>query len=348
MNIWIALITAILMLAGNAFFVGAEFGLISARRTKIELQAAKGSLSAKITLNAMENVALMLAGAQLGVTVCSLIFGAVAEPFVEHLLEQPFLNLGITDVMVTPVALTVTLLVMTYLHVVIGEMVPKNLALTAPSKIALILIPPLVVLVNIFKPILNALNSITGSILKLAGFRPRHEMTSSFSRDEVAGFVKESLREGLLSSKEEQLLSCSLNFDDATIKSVIIPMNSVVVTSQNPTAAEIEKLTTETGFSRFPVIGKYNQIRGYIHLKDILRMSDNEYNKPIPSSLVRPMASVKISSTLRDALAVMQQTGAHLAKVTEGKSVIGVIALEDVIEELVGEIRDDTRKHNVK
>ncbi len=347
MNIWVALITAILTLAGNAFFVGAEFGLISARRTQIELEAVKGSLSAKITLGAMENVALMLAGAQFGVTICSLIFGAVSEPFVTHLLQQPFHNLGLSEVLVVPIALLITLIMMTYLHVVIGEMVPKNLALTAPSKIALILIPPLVVLVNIFKPIIIALNTITGVILKLTGFKPKHEITSSFNRDEVAGFVKESLREGLLSSKEEQLLSCSLNFDDATIKSVIIPMNSVVATTQNPTAAEIEKLTTETGFSRFPVIGKYNQIRGYIHLKDILRLPEAEYNKHLPSSLFRPMASVKISSTLRNALAVMQQTGAHLAKVTDNKSVIGVIALEDVIEELIGEIRDDTRKHSI-
>ncbi len=345
MNIWLALAIALFMLAGNAFFVGAEFGLISARRSKIELEAAKGSISAKIALSAMEQVSLMLAGAQLGVTICSLIFGAVSEPLMAHLLEKPIYNLGLSEALVIPMALFITLMAMSYLHVVIGEMVPKNLALAAPVKVALFLIPPLVVFVNIFKPIIIALNSITMSLLKSAGFQPKQELASSFSRDEVAGFIKESLHEGLLSLKEGQLLSGSLRFDDAAISSVIIPLSTVVFTSHQPTPNEIEKLTSTTGFSRFPVIGKYGQIRGYIHLKDILRIPDHEYDKPLSANLFRPLSNVKNTSTLKDALAAMQSSGSHLSKVTDDKGeVIGIIALEDVLEELVGEIRDDTRK----
>lgn len=333
------------MLVGNAFFVGAEFGLISARRSTIELEATKGSLAARITLGAMENVSLMLAGAQLGVTICSLIFGAVSEPLVADLLEKLFNSFGFSEVLVVPISLIITLITMTYIHVVIGEMVPKNLALTAPSKVAILFIPPLVVLVGLFKPVIIALNNITIMILKLLGFQPKHEIASSFSRDEVAGFIKESLREGLLSSKEEQLLSGTLNFDEATIGSVIIPLTKVIFTSTKPTAAEIESLTIKTGFSRFPILGSHNQIRGYIHLKDILRLPDAEYNRPISSNLFRPLISVKTTVTLRDALAIMQQSGSHLAKVVNHSGVIiGIIALEDVLEELVGEIRDDTRK----
>ena len=345
MNIWLSLTIAILTLAGNAFFVGAEFGLISARRSKIELEAAKGSLAAKITMGAMEQVSLMLAGAQLGVTICSLIFGAISEPLFAHVLGQLFQIFGFSEILVGPIALLLTLIIMTSLHVVIGEMVPKNLALTAPAKVALFLIPPLVVFVNLFKPIIIAFNSITISILKFLGFKPKQEIASSFNRDEVAGFVKESLKEGLLSSKEGQLLSSSLNFDDATINSVIIPLDKVVFTSAQPTPAEIEKLTIKTGFSRFPVIGKYNQIRGYVHLKDILRIPYDEYDKPLLAYLIRPLGSVKSAATLKEALAVMQRSGAHLAKVIDKDNlVIGVVALEDVLEELVGEIRDDTRK----
>ena len=345
MNIWVAIATALFMLAGNAFFVGAEFGLISARRSRIELEATKGSLAAKITLGAMEQVSLMLAGAQLGVTICSLIFGAVSEPLVARLLELSFHNLGLSEVLIIPVSLLVTMTLMAYLHIVIGEMVPKNLALTAPAKVALFLIPPLVIVVSVFRPVMIALNAVTAAILKSIGFQPKHEIASSFSRDEVAGFIKESVREGLLSSKEEQLLSGTLNFDDAIIDKVIIPLNKIVSTSCNPTPSEIEKLSSETGFSRFPILGKYNQIRGYVHLKDVLRIPNEEYNKPLPVNLFRPLSSVKSTSTLKNALAVMQQSGAHLAKVSnhEGK-VIGMVALEDVLEELVGEIRDDTRK----
>ena len=156
MNIWLSLTIAILTLAGNAFFVGAEFGLISARRSKIELEAAKGSLAAKITMGAMEQVSLMLAGAQLGVTICSLIFGAISEPLFAHVLGQLFQIFGFSEILVGPIALLLTLIIMTSLHVVIGEMVPKNLALTAPAKVALFLIPPLVVFVNLFKPIIIA------------------------------------------------------------------------------------------------------------------------------------------------------------------------------------------------
>jgi len=254
MNIWVAIATALFMLAGNAFFVGAEFGLISARRSRIELEATKGSLAAKITLGAMEQVSLMLAGAQLGVTICSLIFGAVSEPLVARLLELSFHNLGLSEVLIIPVSLLVTMTLMAYLHIVIGEMVPKNLALTAPAKVALFLIPPLVIVVSVFRPVIIALNAVTAAILKSIGFQPKHEIASSFSRDEVAGFIKESVREGLLSSKEEQLLSGTLNFDDAIIDKVIIPLNKIVSTSCNPTPSEIEKLSSETGFSRFPIL----------------------------------------------------------------------------------------------
>jgi CBS domain containing-hemolysin-like protein len=345
MSIWTALAIATLTLAGNAFFVGAEFGLISVRRSKIEIEAAKGSLPAKITLSAMEQVSLMLAGAQLGVTICSLIFGAVSEPLTAHLLEQIISGLGLSEALVVPAAIFITLMLMSYLHVVIGEMVPKNLALAAPVKVALFLIPPLVLFVNTFKPIIILLNSITIGILKSLGFQPKQEMTSSFSRDEVAGFIKESLRDGLLSLKEEQLLSGSLNFDDVMITSVIIPLNMVIFASSRPTPTEIEKLISTTGFSRYPILGKHGQIKEYIHAKDILRISDANYDEPLAVNLLRPLTSVKSTSTLKNALAVMQHSGSHLSKVTNvDNEVIGIIALEDVLEELVGEIRDDTRK----
>ena len=138
------LLLAVSMLVGNAFFVGAEFGLVSSRRSNIELEALNGSRAAKITLGAMERVSLMLAGAQLGVTVCSLIFGAVAEPLVAHHLEQPFHTLGLSEGLLHPISFVIALILMTYLHVVLGEMVPKNLALAGPTKAALWLTPPLV------------------------------------------------------------------------------------------------------------------------------------------------------------------------------------------------------------
>jgi CBS domain containing-hemolysin-like protein len=345
MSIWITLIIALLMLAGNAFFVGAEFSLISVRRSSIETLALKGSLAAKITLKAMEKVAVMIAGAQLGVTVCSLIFGAIGEPLIEQLLEQPFHSLGLSSGLITPLSLLFTITIMVYLHVVIGEMIPKNLALTAPAKMALYLIPPLVLFVRIFKPVIWAIDAISRGILHLIGVRPKQEIASSFNRDEVAGIIKESLSEGLLSTKEEQLLSGSLCLDNTTIDSVIIPLDKVIFASSKPTPAEIETLTSTTGFSRFPLLGKKGQPKGYVHLKDILRLPSSDYNRPLPSKLFRPLVNIKAGATLREAMLIMQKSGSHLAKVVDNNgSYSGIIALEDVIEKLIGEIRDDTWK----
>ncbi len=344
MSVDMAVILALAMLVGNAFFVGAEFGLVSARRSTIELLALKGSLPAKITLQAMEQVSLMLAGAQLGVTVCSLIFGATSEPLVAGLLVAPLTDFGLDAAWIHPISLVVALIMMVYVHVVIGEMVPKNLALSAPAKVALVLIPPLVLFVRVFRPLIVAVNGIAAFSLKLFGVQPKQELTSSFGRDEVAGFIKESLRDGLLSTKEEQLLSGSLQFDQSTIESIIIRPEKVVSASSQASANDIEALAAKTGYSRFPIIGKDGDYRGYIHIKDILRVKPDKYTQPLSSALIRPLVSVQTSATLRQALGMMQQSGAHLAKVVDvGNKMIGIIAFEDVLEELIGEIRDDSR-----
>ena len=338
------LMLALAMLVGNAFFVGAEFALVSARRSNIELRALDGSRLARISLAAMEQVSLMLAGAQLGVTLCSLIFGAVSEPLVAHALEGPFHSLGMPEYLIHPVSFVVALILMVYLHVVIGEMVPKNLSLASSTKATLVLVPPLWYLVRAAKPLVVSLNAIANGCIRLLGIRPRQEIRSSFSRDEVAGFVKESHREGLLSEEEEQLLSGALNFEERIIGHVILPLDKVILTSVRPTAAEVEQLAAKTGYSRFPVPDRKGKLRGYVHLKDILYIEDKALDEPLPARLIRPLGTVRRRTSLRDALAVMQRTGSHIAQVVVGKKIIGVVMLEDVLEELVGTIRDETRR----
>ena len=338
-----SLVTGIVMLLGNAFFVGAEFGLVSARRSTIELAALEGSRRAQLTLQAMEQVSMMLVGAQLGITLCSLIFGAVSEPMVAHALEGPFHSLGLPAFLIEPTAVLIALILMVYLHVVIGEMVPKNLALAAPAGVALWLTPPLLFIVKMTRPFIVALNAIANACLRLFGVHPRQEVASSFTRDEVAGFIKESHQKGLLSLREQQLLSGALQLDVGNIRSVLIPLDKVIFASDKPTPEEIEELTQKTGFSRFPVRGGKDEPQGYIHLKDVLQIPEDKQATPLPSKLIRPITSIKDTATLRDALSVMQQSGAHIARVAtlEGE-IIGIVALEDVLEKLVGEIRDDS------
>lgn len=344
MSVEVGILIAVAVLVGNAFFVGAEFAIVSARRSSIELKALGGSRLAKITLSAMEQVSLMLAGAQLGITLCSLIFGAVGEPLVAHALEKPFHDLGLPEVMIHPVSFIIALTAMVYLHVVIGEMVPKNLSLATSTKAALILAPPLYFLVKLTRPVVVGLNTVANACVRLLGFKPRQEIRSSFSRDEVAGFVKESHREGLLSKEEAELLSGTLDLEDRTIRHIILPLEKIMLTSTRPTPAEIEQLCTETGYSRFPVPNKQGKLQGYVHLKDMLYIPGNNYNDPIPQKFIRPLGHVKVRSSLRSALATMQRTGAHISQVMEDGRVVGVVMLEDVLEELVGPIRDDTQK----
>jgi CBS domain containing-hemolysin-like protein len=347
MSVEIGLLIALLMLLGNAFFVGAEFGLISARRSNIELEALNGSRSAKLTLAAMEQVSLMLAGAQLGVTVCSLILGAVSEPIIAHLLEGPFHAAGLTEELLHPVSLIVALAITVYLHVVIGEMVPKNLALAAPTRTALLLTPPLLLFVKLTRPVVAALNAVANSCLKLVGITAKDEISSSFSRDEVAGFVKESHREGLLSRDEEQLLSGALSFGERTIRSVLLPLEEIVSVGSEVTTAEVEALSSKTGFSRFPVKSGQGKLTGYFHLKDMLGIEDDDRHASVPRKYIRPLVTLQSDTSLREALVSMQRSGAHLARVAAADQqnvVVGIVALEDVLEELVGVIRDDAHK----
>lgn len=346
MSIETGLFIALLVLIGNAFFVGAEFALVSVRRSTVELKALEGSRQARITLSAMENVSLMLAGAQLGITLCSLIFGAVGEPIVAHALEGPFHTLGVPEAAVHPISFLIALAVMVYLHVVIGEMVPKNLSLSTSLKASLILVPPLYYIVRILSPAITLLNTIANTFIRLLGVKPRDEVRSSFNRDEVAGFVKESHREGLLSKEEERLLSGALDLEERTIRHIVLPLEKTVVTPVNPTPDDIEKLCAKTGFSRFPVPNEKGELRGYVHLKDLLKLKPEMADQRLPKRVIRPLSKLREDVSLRDALAVMRQSGAHIAEVKMGTKtgVSGIVMLEDVLEELVGPIHDNTRR----
>ena len=346
MSLELGLTIGVLMLLGNAFFVGAEFGLVSVRRSKVELEALNGSRAARYTLLAMENVSLMLAGAQLGVTACSLVLGAVAEPVIAHMLEPIFHDLGMSEALIHPISLVIALAITVYLHVVVGEMVPKNLALASPTKTALLLTPPLLLIVRLCKPLVVLLNIVANGCLRLAGIKPRQEIASSFNRDEVAGFVKESHREGLLSRDEEHIISRALRLDERTIRGVLLPYEGVVEVTRAVTPAEIEQLSVKTGFSRFPMRDEKDKLIGYVHLKDIIEIDDAQYRDVLPTRYIWPLVSLKSTDSLRDALVTMQHSGTHIAQVKHAKTgkVIGIVMLEDVLEELVGAIKDESHE----
>lgn len=335
-----AIALSVVLLGANAFFVGAEFALISARRSVIEPRALDGSRAARSALTAMEQVSLMLAGAQLGITVCSLGLGYLGEPAIAHTLEGPFDALGVPASLTHPVAFLIALGLIGFLHVVLGEMVPKNLALAGPERAALLLAPPMLLAVRALRPAIAALNWVANRSLHLLGVEAKDEVTSAFTREEVAGLVAESRREGLLDQHEGELLTGALTFGERSAGAVLLPLAALETVPPDVTPAALEELAARTGFSRFPV-ARHGTLGGYLHIKDTLEFEDARRHRPIDPRWIRPLANVQRTDRLQVALTTMQAAGAHLAAVIDGDTVVGVVALEDVLEELVGEIRDE-------
>ncbi len=343
------ILLALAFVFGNGFFVGAEFALISARRTQIEPLAQEGSHRAKATIAAMENIGLMIAGAQLGVTICSLALGALGEPAVAELLHGPLETAGVPEGAVHLISFLIAMSAVVFLHVVLGEMVPKNIALAGPERSAMILGPMLAGLVRVFRPAIVALNMTASVLLRLLRVEQRSEVASAFTREEVAGFMEESHREGLLDEEEHELLSGALSFEGDFVTSVLLPFDRLVVVSEESTGADVEERCVQTGYSRFPVVSQSGTVLGYLHLKDVLESDPDKRLRTIASKWIRPMASVSPTDTLRSVLRTMQARGSHMARVVETDgSVIGVVALEDVLEQLVGEVRDATQASSVR
>ena len=336
-----ALWLGLLLLLGNAFFVGAEFALVSARRTQIEPRAQAGSRMARTTLRAMENVSVVMAGAQLGITVCSLGLGAVAEPALAHLIEPVAHAVHLPDAWLHPVAFAIALVIVVYLHVVLGEMVPKNLALAGPERAALAFGPPMMVVVTALKPVVWVLNTIANAVLRLLRIEPRDEVSSSFTREQVEAMVVESRHEGMLEQGEYERLAGALGFTSRTVMDVLLPLDQLETVERGARASDVEVICANTGYSRFPVVGDDGELVGYLHIKDVLQADPHGRARIVEDKWVRPFAGVRHTDTLVNALQTLQAQGAHMARVVdESSNVLGVVTLEDVIEELVGEIRD--------
>lgn len=339
--LWISLF----LLFANAFFVGAEFAAMAARRSSLEPLAAAGSQRAAICLQALEQMGSMLATAQLGITVCSVGLGALAEAALHEILHPYAALLPIAPIWVDAVSLAGALLVVVYLHVVVGEMIPKNLAIAGPDRWALVLVPPLLIVSRVLRPVVRVMEWVAkGLVRHLFRIEPKDEIASAFTPDEVAHIVAESHREGLLEEERQGLVRSALEFSDKLAADVAVPLARLVPVQRSVTPAEVERLVAKTGFSRYPMV-EGDQIVGYVHLKDVLYADDARHAQPVQRKRIRQLATVRAADEVEDVLATMQRTGSHLARVVDDAGVVtGVVFLEDVIEELVGEVNDATRR----
>jgi CBS domain containing-hemolysin-like protein len=332
------------LLAGNAFFVGAEFSVISARRSQIEPAAERGRRSAKTALWAMEHATLMLATTQLGITVCSLLILNVSEPAIHELLHAPLALTGLSEDGIDVTAFVITLVIVSFLHVVLGEMVPKNLSFSFPDRAVVLLAPPLVFVGRIFGPITHALNWAANGVVRLTGVTPRDEAVSTFTLEEVETIVQQSTREGLLEDSTGAL-SNAFEFSAKTAREVTVPLDRIERLPASATPADVERAVAKHGFSRYVIEDGRGVPVGYVHLKDVLDFEGEAFDVPIPASSIRPLVDVDADAEIESVLAVLRRSGTHLARTSDGSGrAIGVLFLEDILEELVGEVHDATRR----
>lgn len=345
MSDWWGIAWLIILLVINAFFVGAEFAVISARRSQIEPRAEAGSRAAKTTLYAMEHATLMLATSQLGITICSLLILNVSEPAIHHLIEVPLELTGWHEDVIGGIAFGVALVIVSFLHVVLGEMVPKNLSFSLPDRMALLLAPPLVAFASLFRPVIFALNATANGVVRLFGVQPKDEATSTYTFDEVANIVAHSTREGVLTDNTGAL-TAAFEFSEKKAKDIAVGMAKLVSLSEAATPAEVERAVAQHGFSRYVLVGDDGEPSGYLHLKDVIDLEDaGEFHEPVPPKRIRQLITIFRETDLEDALAAMRRSGVHLARVfDEDGATTGVLFLEDIIEELVGEVQDATRR----
>jgi len=339
----------ILLLAANAFFVAAEFALISARRDRLEALAEQGKRSAITVIRAGENLSLMLAGAQLGITICSILLGRVGEPAVAHLLEKPFDLFGVPDAVLHTVSFVVAITVVVVLHVLLGEMVPKNIAIAGPESAAMLLVPPYLIYVRLVKPFIAFYDWCAKLTLRAFGVEAKDELENTVSTIELSEMIAESLLEGLLDPEEHTRLSRALQIRNRVVKDVAVPVGEIhavpaAADGTVPTVAAIQQALAETGYSRFPVVDAVGRFTGYVHIKDVLPLVDDP-DAVVDPSMVRPLPYVDETVSLPDALSRLRRTNSHLALVTAGEGrVTAMVALEDLVEDLVGTVRDGTHR----
>jgi CBS domain containing-hemolysin-like protein len=341
---WWGLAWLVVLLAGNAFFVAAEFAVVSARRAQIEPRAEAGSKPAKTALFAMEHATLMLATSQFGITVCSLLILLVSEPALHHLLEVPLGALGLDPAWVSGIAFGLALVTVTFLHVVFGEMVPKNISFSLPDRAVLVLAPPLVLVSKLLSPIIRFLNAIANGALRAVGVEPKAEATSAYTLDQVATIVAQSTREGMLHD-HSGALHAAFEFTTKKVADVQIGLSEIVTLPDDVSPNDIQHAVSQHGFSRYVLVDDHGAPTGYVHIKDVLDVPQEQCEYPVSPRKIRRMISLSETAELEDALAMLRRTRSHLARVHDGSgTVAGVLFLEDVIEELVGEVRDATRR----
>ncbi|MGX1882178.1 hemolysin family protein [Streptomyces sp. NPDC055287] len=336
------LAAAFLLILANGFFVAAEFGLVTVEKQDAERAAADGDRRARTVVAALRELSFQLSGTQLGITITSLVVGMLAQPALAHLLSGPLTAAGIPEGAVSGVSVVVGMLLASAVQMVIGELVPKNWAVSRPLQVARFVAGPQHLFSTVFRPVISLLNAVANRLVRMLGVEPTDELASARTPGELVSLARHSARAGALEQDTADLFVRTLSLGGLTAQHVMTPRVKVSALQSSATAADVLNLTRATGLSRFPVYrDRIDEVVGMVHLKDALAV-------PVHERLRTPVARVAVPPLMVPETLPVQQLLERLRSeqpiavvVDEYGGTAGVVTLEDIVEELVGEVRDE-------
>lgn len=330
-----ALLISVILLIANAFFVAAEFALVASRPHRLEQD---GSRAARAALRGTKNLSIMLAGAQLGITACTVGLGALAEPALAHAIEVPLMAVGL-EAAAHPIAFAIALIIVVFLHMVVGEMMPKSWAITHPETSAMALIWPFTAYVWLTKPILLSLNQGANAILRMFNVEPADEKAQAHSPEELRYLLRSSAEAGMLGEPEHRMLTHAIEVQRRGVGEVAIPWAEVVTIPADADAVDAEDRSRATGRSRLVVVDAEERPVGLVHVREAVQAAPRV---PVTDLAAAPLL-VTEDTTVAAAVALMRRQRSQLALVTgAGREVTGLVAMEDLLEEIMGDFEDET------
>jgi len=340
----IALLTSVVLLALNGFFVAAEFALVASKRYRLEQAAASGGRAARAALDGVRELSLMLAGAQLGITLCTLGLGALAEPAIEHLVSPLLHAVGLPDAASHVIALVFALGLVTFLHLVVGEMAPKSWAITDAERSATLLALPFRAFARVSRPVLSVLNAMANAILRVFGVEQQDQLAQVHGPDELRILLEQSREHGLLGAEQHELLTSMLELQGTTVAQVMESFSTMVTVGRDDPAERIEQVSRDSGRSRMAVVDADGDVCGLVHVREAVRVVTNG-RVATAGELMTPAFTLPATSSVTEAVAAMRARQSQLALVRNGggpSRPIGFVALEDLLEEVIGEFDDET------
>ncbi|MER5769614.1 hemolysin family protein [Streptomyces sp. NPDC001985] len=340
------LLVAVLLSLACGVFVAAEFSLTTVERSDLESAVERGERGAASALKAVRGLTFQLSGAQLGITVTNLVVGMLSEPSISKLIRGPVEDLGLSPSVASSVALVLGTALSTVVLMVVGELVPKNWAISSPLAVAKVVAPAQRLFTAAFKPLISHLNNTANRILRRLGMEPTEELASARSPQELVALARHSAKEGALEADTAELFVRTLSLAELTAENVMTPRVQVTALEVQATAEDVANATRATGLSRFPVYrGSLDTVVGIAHIKDVLAVPADQRHRRSISDVLREPLLVPETLTVDRLMDRLGGRSTMAVVIDEYGGTAGVVTMEDIVEEVVGEVRDEHDPH---